>query len=472
MKISFITVSLMWLMMSGNTIAQNQFIGDWQGKVNVGVELTVVLHVRNEDGKITSTLDSPDQNVFGIQVDETSINGNEFFFGVKIIKASFTGKLVNDSTIAGTFSQIAEFPLTLSKTNKPYTPTVKPQTPQPPFPYISEEIEFENADKSIHFGAVLTRPDSNGPFAAAILITGSGQQDRDATIMGHKPFAIIADHLTKNGFAVLRMDDRGVGKTTGNPEKATSADFSMDIMSAMDYLKTRSEIDPNRIGLIGHSEGGLIASIVLTRRKDVAFVISLAGPGIKGADILAEQAEYILSKDGIDPGVAKSYSHLYRKIIGYSLTEEEKATAVEKTWIAYQKWKTDLSNTQLEELGFKNDEAARKIFNNLMEGLYLPWMQYFNNSSASVNFKKAYSPVLALNGSADIQVTAERNLAAIKKALQKSKSRNYEIKEMPGLNHLFQHCITCSVNEYGQLEESFAPEVLEIMTQWLKKTIR
>ncbi|HMG68207.1 MAG TPA: alpha/beta hydrolase [Chitinophagaceae bacterium] len=459
--------------LNGFSQASKKFIGSWEGKMDVGVQLRLVIHIITKGpDSVSSTLDSPDQNVFGIAAYKTTVEGVTLYFEIKSSGASFTGNLENDSTIGGTFTQGGNVPLKLIKTDNPSGPLKRPQTPLPPYPYKSEAIEYDNADKTVHFGATFTYPNTGGQFVTTILITGSGQQDRDETILLHKPFAVIADYLTKKGFAVLRVDDRGKGKTTGEVMKATSMDFSDDVITSMDYLKTRKETDKNKIGLIGHSEGGLIASIVLTKRKDIAFIISLAGAGMKGADILSDQGELIMVKEGIDSMTAKSYKKLYKKIINYSLTIADSLESFNKTWQEYAQWKKSMKPASLQQLGFTNDTAAKKIFRSLLAELYLPWMQFFNNSDASLNYEKAYCPVLALNGSEDIQVPPAKDLEGIRSALKKSKSGNYEIKELPGLNHLFQHCKKCGLSEYGELEETFAPEALQVMGDWLKDNIK
>lgn len=249
-------------------------------------------------------------------------------------------------------------------------------------------------------------------------------------------------------------------------------DFADDVMTSMDYLKTRKETDINKIGLIGHSEGGLIASIVLTKRKDVAFIISMAGPGMKGAEILSDQGELIMVKSGVDSMAAKSYQKLYKKIINYSLTITDSSACFDKIWQEYTQWKKSMKPASLQQLGFTNDTTAKNIFRGLLAELYLPWMQFFNNSDASLNYEKTYCPVLALNGAEDIQVPPAKDLEGIRSALKKSKSRNFEIKELPGLNHLFQHCKKCGLSEYGELEETFAPEALLVMGDWLKENIK
>jgi pimeloyl-ACP methyl ester carboxylesterase len=348
----------------------------------------------------------------------------------------------------------------------------RPQTPKPPFIYTAEEVAYDNGDKSVHFGGTFTYPKGSGPFTTAILITGSGQQDRDETILGHKPFAVIADDLTRKGFAVLRVDDRGMGKTTGMVKEATSADFANDVEAGLAYLKTREEVDRKRIGLIGHSEGGLIASIVASRNKDISFVILLAGPGIKGADLLADQNEAILKVNGIPADAALAYKILFRKIIEETLTSPDSATAFQKAWADGLQWKDRQAPSILTALNIRDSITDKKVVSQLITAFSVPWMKYFLNSDPRPLIEKFHCKVLALDGSRDVQVIATTNLAGINSALKKSKSPVYETKELQGLNHLFQHCKKCTVNEYGELEETFAPEVLEIMSDWLQHNIQ
>jgi len=245
-------------------------------------------------------MDSPDQGAKGIACDKVTVDGNSINITSTMIGGSYTGSLSEDKkTITGKFNQGGgSFDLILGKGEIPAAKP-KPQTPQPPFIYHSEDVEYDNSDKSVHLSGTLTYPSSGSKFPAVILISGSGQQDRDENIMGHKPFMVIADRLTKLGFAVLRVDDRGIGKSTGEVAKASSSDFAKDVITSIEYLGKRSEIDLNRIGLMGHSEGGLIASIVAAERKDISFVVLLAGPGINGAALLAVQGEQILLKSGV-----------------------------------------------------------------------------------------------------------------------------------------------------------------------------
>ena len=449
--------------------------GLWEGKLNVGIDLRVVFHfTKNADGSYTASLDSPDQNANGIPIQSVTVKADSVIADIALIKGSYKAVLINDSSLSGKWFQgPGSFPLQLKKV---LAVTVvkhnRPQTPAPPFSYTSEEVEYDNAGKTIHFGATLSYPSTGGPFATALLITGSGQQDRDETIFNHKPFAVIADYLAKKGYAVLRVDDRGVGKTTGQVKTATSADFAKDVEAGLAYLKSRKEVAKNKLGLVGHSEGGMIAPLVAARNKDIAFIILLAGPGIKGDDLLAKQNKAILTADGISADAAGSYEVLFKQLVDISLQTPDTTKAIAEGRKAYINWKARTPAAQLNALGFTSDEDARKIVAELAKTASSPWMNYFLSYDPAPALKKTTAKILALNGSKDIQVIAGPNLAGIQKALTQAGNKHFTIKELDGLNHLFQHCHTCTVNEYNDLEETFSPEALDIIGVWLDKNIQ
>ena len=458
--------------------AQKNIDGIWEGKLDVGISLRIVFHFdKQADGSYKGTMDSPDQNVKGIPISSILISDDSITVEVKSIGGSYKGIRIKDSTISGSWNQgVGSYALTtkhvkVASAVNEGSLAKRPQTPKPPFTYTVEEVGYDNADKSVHFGGSFTYPKTSGPFVTAILITGSGQQDRDETILNHKPFAVIADYLTKKGFAVLRVDDRGVGKTTGNVKEATSADFATDVEAGIAYLKTRKEVDVKKIGLIGHSEGGLIASIVASKNKDINYVIMLAGPGVRGADLLADQNEAILKSSGVTADAAMAYKVLFRQIIEDVLTVKDSITLFDKAWQDGLLWKTKQPPSTLAALHINSNDSAnnKKAISNLITAFSFPWMKYFLSSDPASLIEKFHCNLLALDGSKDLQVIATSNLSGIHKALEKSKSPVYETRELPGLNHLFQHCNKCTISEYGELEETFAPEALEIMGDWLNK---
>ncbi len=459
------------LLFSITASAQQSFTGTWKGKI-AAFNLTIVFNIEEKEGKLLATAESPDQGMKAIPCDQVVVNGSMISISISTVGANFNGTLSEDQkSITGKFNQGGgSFDLVLGKGEIPAAKP-KPQTPQPPFIYHSEDVEYDNDDKTVHLAGTLTYPKSGGKFPVAILISGSGQQDRDETIMGHKPFAVIADRLTKLGFAVLRVDDRGTGKSTGEVSKASSADFSKDVNTSIEYLKSRKEIDPKKIGLIGHSEGGLIAPIVAAERNDIDFMILLAGPGIKGSTLLAEQGEQLILQYGVSKEAVQNYLPLYKKFIQLSAEGNDSATLARKGRLAFATWKQNSNPDLVKAIGFTDEESTEAILENLISGFAQPWMQFFLASDATLWLEKTAAKVLALNGEKDIQVLANSNTEGIKKALKKSKSPSYEVKILPGLNHLFQKCTLCTVNEYGMLDETFSETALDEMAKWLQKNV-
>jgi pimeloyl-ACP methyl ester carboxylesterase len=347
----------------------------------------------------------------------------------------------------------------------------RPQTPRPPFGYILDSVEYDNADKTVHFGATFTYPNKGGPFVAAVMITGSGLQDRDETIFDHKPFAVIANYLTSRGIAVLRVDDRNMGKSRGEIKNATSADFADDVMASIGYLEQRKEVNKNKIGLIGHSEGGFIAPMVYSKWNKLAFIISLAGTGVSGAEILLKQ-----QTDGLRGLVDSASFHAFYLLTEHTLSDIHDygdkpdsliLSVVKKT---FTDWKASLADSVLRTL--HADLATPEMYAAQITPELIPWLKYFISTDPDQFWQKVKCPVLALNGQRDIQVYADQNIPAITASLKKSGNTRVTTIIFPGLNHLFQHCTKCTVAEYNQLEETFAPEVLQAMGDWIQKNIQ
>lgn len=448
------------------------FEGIWLGKINVGVELRIVFHfTRNADGSLNAMIDSPDQSAYGIKCDTATITGNEIYVNIKAIRGSYTGTLLNDSTIEGNFKQGTEYSLQLKKIESPII-LKRPQEPKPPYPYKVEEVEFDNADQTIHFGGTLTIPEGKGPFPAVVLISGSGQQNRNEELMGHKPFLLLADVLTRNGIMVLRVDDRGIGKSTGKFNDATTADFANDVSNSVDYLTNRPEADKKKLGLIGHSEGGMIAPMVATSRKDIAFLILLAGPGIKIDQLMAEQNAAILKSSGISQKSLDAYIPVYKKLMQIMVSDTDSLKVVRESLALLDKWKLTTDSSIVRELGLANIAAERNMVSTMVKVINGKWFKYFIAFDPEPYLKQLTGKVLALNGDKDIQVIAGPNLAGIEAALKKSKVKSYAVKSMPGLNHLFQTCNSCTIEEYSQIEETFAPAALKVITDWINKEVK
>lgn len=335
----------------------------------------------------------------------------------------------------------------------------RPQTPKPPFDYVVKEVEITNPNGGHTLSGTLTMPKKGKGFRAAILITGSGPQDRDETLMGHKPFAVIADDFTKQGIAVLRIDDRGIGKSKGNFEKATSADFASDVAACFDFLKKQKKIDKTKIGLIGHSEGGMVAAMTAALRPEVGFVISLAGTGVNGKSVLYQQNMDIMMAAGASKKDAEANRNNVMRMLDIVITENDSAKATDRLMLMLDTvlgaQKAMIPN--LDE--FKRNQIA---------GINSDWMRFFLKYEPSTDWKKVKCPVLILNGDKDLQVNAEVNTKAIESALKSGGNTQFKTVIFQGMNHLFQTCDKCTIQEYDQLEESFSVQVLDEMRKFIR----
>lgn len=454
------TISIIILtLLTSFTVTAQDITGKWNGALKIqGTQLRLVFNVTKSDNGYSATMDSPDQRVADIPVTNTTFENSKIKFEIANAGIVYIGEL-KDSEIVGTFKQSGqEIPMNLSKKAIEKEVAKRPQTPIKPYPYYSEEVTFQNTKANISLAGTLTLPMKKGNFPVVILITGSGPQTRDEEIFGHKAFLVLSDYLTKNGIAVLRYDDRGVGQSTGDFKTATSADFATDVESAIDYLKTRNEINKKKIGLIGHSEGGLIAPIVAAKSKDVAFIALLAGTGIQGDQILLLQQKLIGKVSGAsDEEVQKTE------------IENTKVYKIIKQSTSIEQLKIDLTNYYKQALKENPNGMSEDQFVNLMiENLATPWMQYFISYNPVPTLEKVKCPVLAINGSKDLQVPPKENLEGIKKALTKGGNKNVTTLELPNLNHLFQECSTGSPKEYGTIEQTFSPTAMTVVLNWIK----
>ena len=462
-----ITILLLTLFLSITATAQD-ITGKWNGVLKVqGTQLRLVFNVTKSGEVLNSTMDSPDQGANGIPVTKTTFENSKIKFEVANARIEYDGELKGNEII-GTFKQGGqEFPMNLSRKAIEKEVVKRPQEPLKPFSYYSEDVTFQNLKANITLAGTLTIPKKEGVFPVVILISGSGPQNRDEELLGHKPFLVISDYLTKNGIAVLRYDDRGVGESKGDFKTATSADFATDVESAITYLKTRKEINKKEIGLVGHSEGGLIAPLVASKSKDVSFIVLLAGTGIQGDKLLLLQQELIAKANGASETDIKKSIQTNAKLFEMVVQSHDN-----------QKLKTDLKS-KLNEI-IENDSTT-KIPNGMTKDQYIslqvdqiasPWMQYFMKYNPEPTLKKVKCPVLAVNGEKDLQVPPKENLTAIKNALEKGGDKNVTTIEFPNMNHLFQQCATGSPNEYATIEQTFSPTALKEITNWIKEQIK
>lgn len=425
--------------------------GTWDGVLKVqGAQLRLVFHINKTGTGYTSTMDSPDQGAKGIPVAATGFENSTLALSIPNLGIEYEGILGEDHVINGNFKQAGQsFPLSLSKSEETEKLN-RPQEPVKPYPYHEEEVSYENKEAAIKLSGTLTLPQKEGVFPAVILISGSGPQNRDEELMGHKPFLVLSDHLTKKGMAVLRFDDRGVGASTGDFKTATSVDFSKDVEAGIQYLKTRKEIDRQKIGLVGHSEGGLIASMVASASKDVSFIVLLAGTGIPGDQILLSQQKLIGSASGMDQNALMKNEALNKGAF----------EIVKKSGNDGQ-LRTDLTE-YLKKNGIPDSGIASTV-----DQLTSPWMKYFIQYDPSLALETVKCPVLALNGEKDLQVSPKENLEAIKNSLAKGGNKKVTVKEHPGLNHLFQESKTGLPTEYAVIEQTFSPTALSEISNWI-----
>ncbi len=337
------------------------------------------------------------------------------------------------------------------------------QTPKPPFPYQSEEVAFENTQAKVKLAGTMTIPPGKGPFPAVLLVTGSGPQDRDETLLHHKPFLVIADALTRRGIAVLRYDDRGIGKSTGTFGTSTTFDFAWDAQAGVQYLKGRSEVDGKRIGIIGHSEGGTIAPIVAARCQEVAFIVMLAGTGITGEEISTLQGKLIAQASGIQADEIAAGAKIQSRVFQIAKAEKPSPELVKK-----------LKSVVLEEVNKLPEEIKQRILktrlgpmNAQLQLFSSPWFVTFMLHDPRPTLRQVKCPVLALNGEKDMQVPWKENLTEIEKALKEGGNTKVVIKSFPNLNHLFQSCSTGAPSEYFTIRETIHPPVLQLIGDWI-----
>jgi fermentation-respiration switch protein FrsA (DUF1100 family) len=441
--------------------------GFWQGVLKIGpVELRIGLNVTAKpDGALTATLDSPDQGAKGMPIDEINVKDAEVKLELKKIEGRYEGKLSDDGKeLVGTWKQRgAEYPLTFKRLDM--APVyARPQDPKKPYPYADEEVTFENKNAGVKFTGTLTLPKGKGPFPAVVMITGSGAHDRDEALMGHRPFLVIADHLTRHGVAVLRYDDRGVGGSTGDKMAVTSEDLAGDVQAAVAFLKGRSEIDPKKIGLIGHSEGGLIAPMAAAKSDDVAFIVLLAGPGLVGEEVLYRQAELFARAGGTDDAKVARKRATQEKTFAIVKREKDDKAARTQIEALLQEETAKLSDDEKKEAERNKGAVEAQV-----KLVLTPWFRFFLTYDPAPTLLRVKCPVLALNGERDLQVPPKANLDAIKKALKDGGNKDATVKEMPKLNHLFQTCETGALSEYAKIEETFAPAALEEISGWIGK---
>ena len=434
--------------------------GTWMGTLDTGtIKLHVVFHILNSANGLTATMDSPDQGMKSLQTSAVKRDGASLRIEADKLDGVYVGTIAADkSSIDGKWTQKGNtFPLALKPVkDEAVLEPKRPQNPVKPYPYRDEDVTYENKIQNVTLAATFTVPQGKGPFSAVVLITGSGPQDRDETLLGHKPFLILSDYLTRHGIAVLRADDRGTAKSTGDFKTATTADFATDTEAGIAYLKTRPEVDPHKIGLIGHSEGAVIAPMIAARNPDVAFIVMMAGSGVSGDQVLVAQREAIAVASGTKPEEAAKYA----------AKEKEMLALIEAEKIPTEKDDAALEKELREKMAGDVPESQIGLQIKLLTS---PWFRYFLTYDPASALRKVTCPVLVLNGEKDKQVLPEQNLPPIRQALTQAGNKHFEVDELPGLNHLFQTANTGSPTEYAGIEETMSPVALEKINTWIAK---
>lgn len=445
------TVFVLAVLLFASLFQAQTIEGSWKGELEFqGMKLPLIINIKKNGSLYSSTMDSPKQGAKDIPVDKTDFVNNELSFEQKMLGATYKGKLTNGK-IEGIFSQNGmQLPLTFTPNTGNGSALNRPQTPKPPFSYHTEDVTFQNpADKNILAGTIAQPEnfDKNKPIL--VLITGSGTQNRDEELFEHKPFAVIADDFAKKGIATLRLDDRGIGGSSKGTANDTSYHFATDINTAVEYLVSKGY---KNIGLLGHSEGGMIAPMVATMNKKVKFLVLMAAPGTPIDQLLIQQNERagkLMGQNNDQIGQSRKVnSEIYRFIKNYSGNDYEK----------------DLQQFLTKNLAGQMDETA---IQNIQKQTSSPWFRYFIKFNPDQYLSKVKIPVLALNGSLDFQVPSKENLEAIGQSLKKAGNPNFKTQELPGLNHLFQEAKTGAFTEYAEIEQTISPSALDNISGWI-----
>ncbi len=449
-------------------ILDAELTGYWSGSFQIlrdSVHLVLDL-APPDSGPLSARVSLPAQSIFDLPA-VMERNGRDLRFQVTAVGGRYEGRLARDrKSIRGDWLQAGgKFRLSLAPSTSSPRP-LRPQEPQPPYPYRTESVSIAHSEGGVILAGTLSVPLDSGPHPAVVLVSGSGPQDRDESLFGHRPFLVLAHHLTRSGIAVLRYDDRGVAESVGDFANATTEDFATDALAAVDYLINREDIDPNRVGIIGHSEGGIVAPIAATRSQRVAFIVSLAGTGISGRDLLELQTRLILEASELPAPVIALNRRLQGAVFDILMEAGSAEGALDLAKEEFEAAWSGLPSAALTALGLaaQTDRALEEQLRKVTS----PWFFFFLEFDPTTAFERVEVPVLALNGSLDLQVPADPNLRLIREALARGGNRDVTAVELEGLNHLFQTATTGLPSEYGRIEETMAPEVLQLIADWIQ----
>jgi uncharacterized protein len=441
-----------------NTLTAQNINGVWSGALKIQeTQLRINIHVDgNSESGFSAKFDSPDQGAFGIPFSVVSFENNKLACSDKAMGIAYEAELQHDELKGVWIQGGMSIPLNLERGTEPTLPN-RPQEPTGDLPYKSKDVEVINAKAGVTLSATLTIPAGDGPFPAVILVSGSGPQDRNSEVFGHKPFLVLSDYLTRNGIAVLRYDDRGVGKSTGDFGTATSVDFAQDAEAAFNFLKSQPTINPKKTGIIGHSEGGMIAPMVAATNKEIGFVVLIAGPAVPIDELLIAQTTAIAKSNGASDDEIASVVEFNKSIYQYVKDQPSVESSINNLEDFLAKNSPKNSDGETEPI-----DEMKKYLTPMLSS----WFHYFIRYNPQENLSKMKCPVLAIYGSLDLQVPSTLNINALEPILKKSKVK-HSIVELKMHNHLMQTAITGSVNEYAQIEETMSLEALETISKWI-----
>jgi pimeloyl-ACP methyl ester carboxylesterase len=448
------------------TAQQSPLVGRWGGALEVqALRLRLTLTVADSAGALRARFVSVDQDGAAFPATVT-VRGDSAIFEAAMIGARYHAERVGRDTLRGVWMQGAgSLPLTMVRGADAAMVARRPQLPRPPFPYREEQVTVQSVE-GVRLAGTLTVPQDAGPHPSVVLVSGSGPQDRDETLLGHKPFLVLADYLTRRGIAVLRLDDRGTGASTGSFAAATSDDFARDAEAAVRWLRARAEVADDRVGIVGHSEGGLIAPLVASRTPEVSFIVLLAGPGTPSAELLMAQGALISRAGGdTDAEVARTTA-LQRELFTAIASEADSAALHGRLREITSRFQASLTPEE-RALPEHSDATMSAAINSLIS----PWFRWFLRYDPAPALRATRVPVLALNGALDLQVPADENLAAIQAALWAGGNRDVTVEKLPGLNHLFQTARTGAPSEYAEIEETFSPAALQRIGDWIVQRV-
>jgi pimeloyl-ACP methyl ester carboxylesterase len=465
---------LLALAVGVSTPVQGQAVtGSWEGKLDVGGgnQLTLRFNLElNDDGALTGTMDSPDQGANGLPLTSATFEDGVLTLVVGGIPGSptVTGTLSEDgAAISATFSQGgASFPLELAKLDGPRPPPSRPQEPKPPYPYRVEGVTFPNQSAGIDLAGTMTFPEGAGPFPGVVLVSGSGPQDRDQALMGHKPFHVLADHLTRQGIAVLRFDDRGVGDSGGEFATATSEDFATDAVAATSYLVSRPEVADDQVGVAGHSEGGMIAPMALALSDQIAYIVLLAGPAVSGQDILREQQKLIATASGATSQMIDLNARILNAVVEVMTAESDPDVAEP---IMREAIRAEIDKLSPEFRAAAGDALGETLVDQTVTQMNSVWFRFFLGYDPRPALEAVTVPVLALFGEKDLQVPPSQSAPEMEAAFERAGHSDATVLVLPGLNHLFQEAETGSPSEYAQIEQTMSPTALQAISSWIQE---